>query len=259
MSLGLWLRPGFVRSRLFVLATALPTAAEFSVGWSLVEPAPGPAAYVGRERTSRCLVVRTLVFAVPERLHGVRHHGAGAGQGADEDRVRVGLCSGRPAVRRALIRLRSRSSTRPTAAASIPSGTWPGSPASCRRTPMPGSTGSTRPSASRGRSSRPPAGHTRDANCSSSPRSARRRSRPRRCGGSMSCSRSSASINGKPAEERLAVREERAKPLVTRARGLAARPARAGLAQVGDRQGDRLRPEPLAGAHPVPWRMGGSA
>ena len=58
------------------------------------------------------------------------------------------------------------------------------------------------------------AGHTRDASCSSSPRSARRRSRPRRCGGSTSCSRSSASISGKPAEERLAVRKERAKPLV---------------------------------------------
>ena len=181
-----------------------------------------------------------------------RHHGAGAGQGADEDRRTCGAMFGTTGRSAALIRRRSRSSTRPTAAASIPSGTWPGSPASCRRTPMPGSTGSTRPSASRGRSSKPPVGHTRDANCSSSRRSARRRSRPRRCGGSMSCSRSSASINGKPAEERLAVREERAKPSGTRARGLAARPARAGLAQIGDRQGDRLRPEPLAGPHPVP-------
>ena len=37
-----------------------------------------------------------------------------------------------------------------------------------------------------------------------------------------------------------------------RARGVAARPARAGLAQVRGRQGDRLRAQPLEGAHPVP-------
>ena len=44
-----------------------------------------------------------------------------------------------------------------------------------------------------------------------------------------------------------------------RARGLAARPARAGLAQVRDRQGDRLRPQPLDRRSPGSWRMGGSA
>ncbi len=74
-----------------------------------------------------------------------RHHRAGAGQGADQDRPLVGLRPGRPAVRRA----RSAGSgvlllARPRRAC-IPSATWPGSPASCRRTPMAGSTGSTSP------------------------------------------------------------------------------------------------------------------
>ena len=66
-------------------------------------------------------------------------------------------------------------------------------------------------------------------------------------------------INGKPAAERLAVRKERGEAAGRRARGVAARPARAGLAQVRGRQGDRLRPQPLGGADPLSSGTGGSA
>ena len=150
------------------------------------------------------------------------------------------------------IRRRSRSSTRPTAAASIPSGTWPGSPASCRRTPMPGSTGSTSPSREPGPILEAACwAHARRklfelAAVSKAPIAAEA---VRRIDELFAIERE---INGKPAEERLAVRRGAGEAAGGRARGLAARPARAGLAQVGDRQGDRLRPQPLAGAHPVP-------
>jgi hypothetical protein len=52
------------------------------------------------------------------------------------------------------------------------------------------------PAGSRARSARPPAGRTPDAGCTSWPRSRRRRSRPRRCGASIGCSRSSATSRG---------------------------------------------------------------
>jgi transposase len=64
-------------------------------------------------------------------------------------------------------RRRQRSSTRPTAAGSIPSGTSPASPGSCRPMPMPASIGSTSRVCSRGRSSRLPAGHTPAVSCTS--------------------------------------------------------------------------------------------
>ena len=118
-------------------------------------------------------------------------------------------------------------------------------------TPMPGSTGSMSRTVSRGRSSRPHVGHTRVANCLSSRRSARRRSRARRCGGSTSCSSSSARSTGsRPSSAWRCVRNGRSR--CRRAGGLAARSVRAGLAQVGDRQGARLCPQPLDRAHPLP-------
>src|SRR5687767_1983071 len=45
---------------------------------------------------------------------------------------------------------------------------------------------------SQARSSRPPAGHTPEGSCTSWRRSVRHRSRPRRCGASIGCSRLSA-------------------------------------------------------------------
>ena len=89
---------------------------------------------------------------------------------------------------------------------------------------MPGSTGSTSPSASRGRSSRQPAGRTRGASSSSW----RRLNKApiaieavRRIDALFAIERE---INGKPAEERLAVRGS-GRPLVPSS-SLAARPAR---------------------------------
>ena len=121
-----------------------------------------------------------------------RHHRAGAGQGADQDRPTVGAMSATTAPSPGPLHLQRRSSTRPIARATIPSATWPGSRASCKRTPMAGSTGSTSPAVSRGRSSRPPVGPMPEESCTSWPRPRRRRSRPRRCGASIGCSRSSA-------------------------------------------------------------------
>ena len=109
-------------------------------------------------------------------------------------------------------------------------------------------------SASRARSSRPPAGRMRAASCSSSPRSAKApiaAEAVRRIDELFAIERD---INGRRAEERLAARAGAVGAARGRARGLAARPARAGLAQVRDRQGDRLHPQALDGAHPVPRR-----
>ena len=71
--------------------------------------------------------IRAHVFAA-ERMHGDDT----TVPVLAKERTRIGrlwvLCPRRPAVRRARLRRRRRSSTRPTARASIPSGTWPGSP-----------------------------------------------------------------------------------------------------------------------------------
>ena len=63
------------------------------------------------------------------RAHPCRRHDrAGAGQGQDPHRPTMDLCARRPAVRRAAIRRPRSSSTRPTAAASIPSSIWRATP-----------------------------------------------------------------------------------------------------------------------------------
>ena len=63
------------------------------------------------------------------RAHPCRRHDrAGAGQGQDAHRSTMDLCARRPALRRARLRRRRRSSTRPTVAASIPNAIWPAMP-----------------------------------------------------------------------------------------------------------------------------------
>ena len=61
-------------------------------------------------------------------------------------------------------------------------------------------------------------------------------------------------INGFSADQRLAVRAERSRPLVVRARGLAAPAARQALGKIGDGEGDRLPAEALGRLHPLPRR-----
>ena len=158
-----------------------------------------------------------------------RHHRAGAGQGADQDRALVGLCPRRPAVRRArpagggvLLLARPR-------AASIPSGTWPASPGILQADAYAGFNRLYEPEPrSRGRSSRPPAGPMPAASCSSWPRSAKApiaAEAVRRIDELFAIERD---INGKPAEARLAVRAERLGADPGRARGLAARTSTSG-------------------------------
>jgi transposase len=93
-------------------------------------------------------------------------------------------------------RRRRCSTTRATARRSIRGGTWPAMPGCCRRTPMPGSTTSTRLGAGPARSPRPDAGPMAGASCSSWPRSPARRSRRRRCGGSTRSSMPSGPSTG---------------------------------------------------------------
>ena len=203
------------------------------------------------------LAVRAHVFAA-ERLHGDDT----TVPVLAKERTKIGRCgamSGTTGRSAGPIRRRWRSSTRPTAAASIPSGTWPGSPASCRRTPMPGSTGSTSRTASRGRSSRPRAGRTRDASCSSWPRSAKAPIAAEAVRRIDELFKIEREINGKLGRAAPGGPGGAGEAVGGRARGLAACPARAGLAQGGDRQGDRLRPQPLGRRSPGSSRTGGSA
>ena len=59
-------------------------------------------------------------------------------------------------------------------------------------------------------------------------------------------------INGRPAAERLAIREERAEPLVAELEAWLRVQHERVSRQVRDRQGDRLRAQPVEGADPVP-------
>jgi hypothetical protein len=97
--------------------------------------------------------------------------------------------TGRSAVRR---RRQRSSTTRATAPASIRAAISRPTPASCKPTPMPGSTSSTTPHANLVRSLRLGVGATDGASCSCWPMSPRRRWRSRRCAGLMQSSISSA-------------------------------------------------------------------
>jgi transposase len=90
------------------------------------------------------------------------------------------------------------SSTRATAAASIPVGISPAIRGFCRRMPMLGSTISTIQGENPRRSAKRRAGRTGGANCSCSPMSQRRRWRSKRCAGSMRSSMSSATSTAYP-------------------------------------------------------------
>ena len=111
-------------------------------------------------------------------------------------------------------RRRRCSSIRAIATASTPTGISPAMPGSSRPMPMPGSAISTTPSASPDRSPRRRAGATAGATSSSWPISANRRSLSRRSAVSTRSSRSSARSTASRLEQRLAVRQERIKPLV---------------------------------------------
>ena len=118
--------------------------------------------------------------------------------------------------------------TRAIAGANIPRGIWLDMPASCKRTPMTDTTSSICPREVQGPSWRRRVGCTPGARSSPWPISRRtpdakprarrrfrcRRSRLRSCAASTRCSRSSDPINGKSAEERLAVRRTLSRPLV---------------------------------------------
>ena len=187
-----------------------------------------------------------------------RHHRAGAGQGADEDRARVGLRPRRPAVRRARpagggVLLLARPRRRASRAA----------PGRLHRHPAGGRLCRVQPALrARTQAGADPRGRLlgpcQAESCSSWPRSARRRSRPRRCGGSTSCSRSSArSTASRP---RSAWRSGRSGPSPW------SPSSRPGCAS--STSGSRASPRP-ARRSPTPsttgrrspgsWRMGGSA
>lgn len=68
--------------------------------------------------------------------------------------------------------------------------------------------------------------------------------RGRRSSASMSCSPSSARFNGLPAQERLRVRQERSRPLVSELE-VWLREQRAKLSRNNDTKGDQLLPQPL--------------
>ena len=180
-----------------------------------------------------------------------RHHRAGAGQGADQDRARVGLRPGRPAVRRARpaggrVLLLARPPWRASRAA----------PGRVRRHPAGGRLRRVRPALRpEARAGADPRGRLLGARPQEAVRAGRGLEGADRGRGGAADRRA---VRDRARDQRQAGRgapgdpEGAGRAAGRRARGVAARPARAGLAQVGDRQGDRLRAQPVEGAHPVP-------
>src|SRR5690349_3168645 len=103
------------------------------------------ADWVGASTTAlvpKVLAIRAHVFAA-ERLHGDDTTVPVLAEGRTRTGYLWGATSATTGRSAGPIRRRSPSSTRRTARASTPSATWPASPASCKRTPTPASTGST--------------------------------------------------------------------------------------------------------------------
>ena len=90
--------------------------------------------------------------------------------------------------------------------------------------------------------------------CRKEARSRSRRSPSRWCAASTRCLRSSASINGKSPEERLAVRRAVSRPLVDDLMAYHARAGGEAVARARPGQGDPVHAQPLAGLHAVPRR-----
>ena len=198
-------------------------------------------------------LIRRHVFAA-ERLHGDDTTVPRAGQGQDDHRPVMDLCARRPAVWRPRsagggVLLLARSHRRASR-----TGISRAMPASCRPTPMPGSTSCTTAGASPGRSPRRRAGPWPAQVLRAGRSAARRRWRSRRSGGSTRSSPSSArSTACRPATAWPCASSD-SRAARRRSRKLDARRTRQAVAPCRNRQGDGLHADALAGLHPLPRR-----